>query len=371
MVLFTLAIVSLLSIINICRLQSHIGNALNRTALSISEYSYFYYVSGVYSAASSIKSSAAGDGFSQDKIPDMGDLLGYAAGLLGNDGNDAAQAGSISEAVQKLLESGLSQGLETAESALIAAPITRLMFKENFGAAGEDADAFLRSMGVSDGLDGLDFSLSAFFPAESPCDIWLSVCYRVKIPFLGGLRITVLQNSRTGAWLGGDESRYNLIDGTSGGNNPENTTEASLWKMPAFERGLRFREAFSSSQSFLSEVEGMRGVIGYDAASDTYYNCVSINTFSESYNSGGFNEAAACEHTLRKIKITVSEVSARSEEGARSNIEYTVFIPEDASDAVAAEIRKYLEEKSVPIEEDYPSVNLIFRIVKAGGKANE
>lgn len=375
MVIFTFAIVSMLSIINICRLQSHIGNALNRTALEISQYSYFYYASGLYSAESSVKGSVPGDGLYPEKVLDTKDLVRYAASLLSFGSNDNALSGSLSGSAQKLLGAGISQGMEAVESALIAAPITKLMFQDNLGCSGEEADTFLRSMGIPDGLNGLDFSLSSFFPAEAPCDICLAVCYRVRIPFFGGVSVTVLQRSETGAWLGGDESKYNLFDAANNGGKSGNISGTSIWKMTAFERGLRFKEIFSNSHPSSSDVEGMRGVICYDAAARTYYNCVSINTFSESYNSGGntggFNEAAACEHTLRKVKVTAAEVFEHSEEGISSSIEYTVFIPEDAADAVAARIREYLEGKSASIEKEYPSVNLVFRIEKAGGKANE
>jgi len=375
MVIFTFAIVSLLSIINICRLQSHIGNALNRTALEISQYSYFYHASGLYSAASSMKGSVLGNGNSPEDMPDAADLVRYAASLLSFDGNDNASPGSLSGSVQRLLGAGISQGMEAVESALIAAPITKLMFQDHLGCFGEGTDAFLKSMGIPDGLNGLDFSLSAFFPAQAPCDICLAVCYRVKIPFFGGISVTVLQRSETGAWLGGDESKYNLFDAANNSDSSDNISGTSIWKMSAFERGLWFRETFSDFHPSSSDIEGMRGVICYDATARTYYNCVSINTFSESYNSGGitggFNEAAACEHTLRKVKVTAAEVSRHTADGISSNVEYTVYIPEDATDAVTARIREYLEGKSVSIEKEYPSVNLVFRIEKAGGKANE
>jgi len=75
-------------------------------------------------------------------------------------------------------------------------------------------------------------------------------------------------------------------------------------------------------------------VIGYDPSTCTYHNCVSINTFSESYNDDGFQAAKACEHSIRKLRLTISELGDRLDEGERAYVSYTVIIPEDASDEV-------------------------------------
>jgi hypothetical protein len=370
MLAFILALVSLLWIINVCRLRSRVGNALNRTVLELSQYSYFYYASGLYSAISSLKGATVTGDSSPADVPDARELIRYAALLHGMDGDDETPSYTVSDPLRMLGAAVLGESIETAGSALVAAPVAKAMFGARLCTAENDADAYLKSMGVADGLDGLDFGLSSFFPAEAPRDICLAVLYEVKVPFLPVLSVSILQYSQTGAWLGGDET----VSGPGGfaghSVDREIMPGTSIWKLPAFKRGLVFREDFLRSRPASPDPGDMRGVIAYDAGSDTYYNCVSINTFSESYNTEGFNEAAACEHALRKVKLTAGEVAGRAGTGAMPVIEYTVFIPEDAPDAVADAVRSYLEDKAAMIANDHAPVSLVIKIVKAGGNAN-
>ena len=382
LVLFIFAMVSVLSVINICRLQRRIGNALNRTALDISRYSYFYYVTGGYDAARNVKSAAAAtlhgladrdsDGTALATLAELTNAL-FGGDPDGSeeayDGSGNASYGSAEDQISLLL-SLLSESIADRISGLAAGHFVRAVFHCNLGLPDTETDKYLRSHGVVGGWNGLSFDKSRLFPDRSPRDIDLEVSYKVKIPFLAGLSLPVTQRAVTGAWLGGDrtigtgEGEYTLEDYYNG-----NCTE-SIWKLPAFDRGKLFKEVYTREYRDLGVVEGMRSVIGYDPSTGTYHNCVSINTFSESYNDDGFQAAKACEHSIRKLRLTISELGDRLDEGERAYVSYTVIIPEDASDEVHDSIDRYLTKKIGEFQGKYPFVEISFRIVRSGGNAN-
>ena len=379
--LFVFAMVSILSLINICRLQRRIGHALNCAALDISRYSYFFYVTGGYDAISTVRKTADDliDGIGHSDNPGIGSkaLAELAKVLLADDQGtteaDFTWGGDTTDVSNEdpisLLLSTLSERVEDNVSGLIAGSIVRALFRCELGLPDTAADRYLRSHGVIGGWGGLDFEISRLWSERSPCDISLAVRYRIRIPFLPGMTIPFVQRAVTGAWLGGDMtagadgSSYSIDDYYNGGGI------GSIWKLSAFDRGKVFREEFSKNYPNSDAIEGMHGVIGYDPAANTYYNCVSINTFSESYNDEGFQAAKACEHTVRRLKLTVSELAERLHEGSRAFVEYTVFIPEDASGEVRDEICRYLAAKGEQLQERYPIVDITFRIERAGGNA--
>lgn len=383
MVLFIFALVSILSAINICRLQRRIGQALNSTALDISRYSYFYYVTGGYDATRYVMGTTSEllQGLGEKESPGVElKTLAELTDVLFGESPGAAEANytgsentynNCSEDPISLLLSLLSEGIESHVSGLVAEPIVKAAFHSNLSLSDTETDEYLKSHGVVGGWSGLDFEMSRLYPEESPCDVSLAVSYSIRIPFVRGVSLPVVQRAVTGSWLGGDRTvitgngSFSLEDYYNG------SYSNSIWRLSAFDRGRLFREVFSQKYSSFDAIDGMHGVIGYDPISNTYLNCVSINTFSESYNSDGFQAAKACEHTIRKLKLTISEVMDRLHEGDRASVAYTVIIPEDARDEVYNGIYQYLAIKGGEFHSRYPSVDISFEIVKAGGNANK
>lgn len=377
LVTFFITIISILSIICICRVQYRIGRVLREAALDVSRYSYFYYAVGGYSSVHSVKRAADGSS-SHRGVLDLGDtdieLLTELTKVLFSEDDesheDAGRGGLYTEedSVDVIIQL-LSECTDKLSSSLIAGPIAKSVFHVKLGMSNSDTDRYLKSNGVVNGWKGLDFGLSELFSSESPRDVKLCVRYKIRIPLLGGISLSVTQNAITRAWLGGDRTVAGNSFGSSDDNELEDKGLNSIWRMSAFDRGLLFKEIFSNQYPPSNSISDMRGVIGYNPAENRYYNCVSINTFSESYNRNGFQAATACEHTVRKLRITISEVQGRLSDDEQAVISYTVIIPEDANDTVSREIEHYLIRRIDEFNAQNTSLDIYFKIVRAGGNA--
>jgi hypothetical protein len=210
------------------------------------------------------------------------------------------------------------------------------------------------------------------FPPDAPDEIRLTLRYEIILPFTGGVTLSVVSRTVTGAWLGGDETVTRLADPGGESETPEIPSDGSLWKMSEFARGRLFREIYAESYADSVLVEDMQGVIGYDAATNTYFNCVSIDIFSPSYNRSGFSPSEACDNTLRKVKKTLQSVrNAQSGKQQEAAIQYTVIIPEDAPDEVYAALLSYLDRKASEQTASESQIRISYHVVRDGGNAND
>jgi hypothetical protein len=73
---------------------------------------------------------------------------------------------------------------------------------------------------------------------------------------------------------------------------------------------------------------------------------------------------------MRKVKNTLESVKKSSPDAA-SSIEYTVFVPEDASDKIVSDLMKYLDRKAESMGTSEPPISITFTIIKAGGNAGD
>ncbi len=279
MTTFLMFVVSVLFLINVCRLQLRVSVALNQTALQVSESSYLNKLTGF-----DMQFSAPMD------IDDI--------------------------------------------------------FADNLASLGIDIERYT-----------FDLNRLELYPEALAADIILKVYYNVSVPFLPLLNFGLTQHASTGAWLEGDCHRG------EGGDDSNEESDESIWSMTVFDRGIRFKEIMQEYYSGLGWLTDQRGVIAYDSSTNTYYNCVSINTFSVGYNSGGFNPSKAAKHTLEKLDITKKSVEKLSAlDGGQAAIEYVVILPEDAPHNVVSELQNYFDS----VEEQ-----VVFTLVQKGGNANE
>lgn len=439
LVLFTSVMIMLLSIINICRVQAAIGNAINLSTIEMSQYSYFYEVTGLYSFDRNMQAIAG------DASTEIGEIVLEAdstiAGveniftLVGNSGEVAAgttlssegisdsfdslknnyQSGSAEinnitssidslngkfeniiknpmDFVKGLAAMGVSGGMSAAKSHLIAAPMARALSIQHLGNGElsdnkkEDADLYLRSLGVKNGLDGLNFNLSTLFASDSPTDINIIVVYEVKfisLPFLGDFHITFAQSASTKGWLGGDETKVpppekeEVVE-----NTPVTNTTPSIWGANNLVRGTYFRETLKNNNANSGIVSGdVNTMYGYYSDTNTFYKCASIDTFSASYNNDkGFAENIASNTAKKAMGKTLEKVSELSEVKIDDTtytidpekpkyIECLVIIPENASAEVEKELQDYLNtyatKQNVILAKD--NVITSYRLVRAGG----
>lgn len=259
LVLFTFVMVTLLTFINVGRTQAIIQNALNKSAAEISQYTYLYYLSGLYEFDQEVQATlsdpAAG---AEDKLNGMLDSVdGTVSGVeqlfasISKTKSDAetlnieemkadydaalthagtakekfdalmGQVGDIADNplsfVKGLAAMGLSCGINWAKAFIIGSVLSKSICTKYLGAyidssnvsqySEEYADQLLKDRGIEEGLDGLNFAYSSIFYKDTPTDINIVVVYDVKVlPLLGDWTVTFAQSASCCAWLGGDET---------------------------------------------------------------------------------------------------------------------------------------------------------------------
>ncbi|OPZ84412.1 MAG: hypothetical protein BWY74_04208 [Firmicutes bacterium ADurb.Bin419] len=101
-----------------------------------------------------------------------------------------------------------TEGINEITSRYIAAPIAKVLCKKHFtDAQFDDPDAYLKSLGVVDGLDGIDFTNSKLFP-DGENTIEIVAVYKVKVIQLFPIEneFVFYQTAETKGWLLGEDS---------------------------------------------------------------------------------------------------------------------------------------------------------------------
>ena len=237
LVAFIFVIVAIYSLVNFCIVQAKVSYAVDNTAKEMSQYAYFYHVSGARDAENSLKadSQTALSTFNElSKTVNQADYVAgeiesvgvddYLTGVLDGSRTDLddlydqiqSASSSISSAVDnpatfmKSTSALAGEGaLDVAKSRLIAAPMAKGMCKRHFESGGEDANAYLERMGVVNGYDGLNFNLSTLFSDDDSSMIEIVVYYRMSLKeLIPGFdqEVVLSQRAITKGWLGGDDA---------------------------------------------------------------------------------------------------------------------------------------------------------------------
>lgn len=241
---FIFAIITILTMVNICFVQAKMAVAIHSAAKEISQYSYIYSLTGFNESTAELAKGAAGtkkdvsEGIKNvntvfNEIQKIGktakstDITDPDAVMKSWDeisksidnGTSSAQEveKKISEMASdpKQLIIGMakllaSEGLEVAKSKLIAAPISKQLVKKHLKSSkGDNAERFLKNLQVvpaANGsyIDGLDFGDSTLFPYGSN-EIRIVVRYKVRIIPLLPIKkeFSFTQTAVTHGWLGG------------------------------------------------------------------------------------------------------------------------------------------------------------------------
>jgi len=249
---FLFVIFTILSVVNVCRAQMLISNAVDTATKEITQYSYFYEMSGLSKFKADVDGNAEIGAANLNDIISTVDSFATSVGTAydnsqenvtnitnaANEGNldyDAIQktilsvdsdvdniTGSIdsmSAAFGSVADNPLlymksivavagSEFLDRTISHVIAAPLAKAFVTKHFGENAKEADAELERLGVVDGLDGMNFKLSTMFSAEEPDAVHIVVYYKVKIIQLldwATLEVNICKESVGRAWLGGDD----------------------------------------------------------------------------------------------------------------------------------------------------------------------
>lgn len=241
---FMFVIVTILTIVNICIVQTRIGIAIHGVAKEMSHYSYLYSLTGINGSHAAISDASeetkktidgAVDnvntvfteiqnlGKNASEIENPEDVDAFLTQLESSYNNAANAGGALKETITDmasdpkkvafgLLKIGANDGLNKAGSMLAEFLAKALCQKNLVAQKGGDVDAYLSSLGVvpsANGsyLDGLNFSNSSLFKDGSN-EIRINVSYDVKVIALLPIDFTFHfnQTAVTQGWLAGEES---------------------------------------------------------------------------------------------------------------------------------------------------------------------
>lgn len=258
---FMFAVITILSVLQICTLQAKLSIAANTTARELSQYSYLYSLTGLLDSEKSLAEASA------NKQEDAQEIMGNINEIyneienLGQSGKSSVNnikdlSNQWSGSLQKIKEKGsqtaseiealagnpkqlmfglaqvaMSEGFELAKSRYIAPPICRALVQKHLvSEKNGSVEDTLRSLHIVPGasgsyLDGLDFSGSKLFPYGSNL-IVVDIVYKAKvIPLLPiESEFTFHAKSTTYGWLAGDVS-FQSADEVLMNHNPWNDME--------------------------------------------------------------------------------------------------------------------------------------------------
>ena len=240
--IFIMLFVTILYIMRLVFAYEIMQHALNQTAKEFSAYSYYYAVSGLADINGKIQSSTAagvkmfdesitnivnvydtfntlGDGIKEvgSNLSD-GDMKKTIASLKGVKKDYKAfrdSLGTATDTIKSIAEdpvvalksvgSVLLSGGNEATKTFLCGEISRGLMAKYIAEGGYSAaDKRLRQLRIVDGLDGVDFSASKFWSADSQNEIVLVACYTIKpvFPFKIVDELHFVNTVRVRGWSG-------------------------------------------------------------------------------------------------------------------------------------------------------------------------
>jgi len=248
---FLFAIFTILGLVNFCRAQMLVSSAVDTAAKEMSQYAYFYQMSGLQKFEGKLDDNAsvgknnineiigtvdtlyssingAVDQTIQEKtnVENMlaagdADLQTFENAITGIENSAEGVMQGITGVANALKDVGNdpllymrslvaligSEGMEAAKRA-VAVPLARSFVSKHFGEDTDAANAKLESLGIEGGLDSMNFNLSNIFSDDKHQDIEITVIYKVKLLQVFDwvvLEANVSKVASCRAWLGGDD----------------------------------------------------------------------------------------------------------------------------------------------------------------------
>ena len=157
-------------------------------------------------------------------------------------------------------------------SRVITQPICKALMPRYLtnGGSRDDADTLLRKLGVVDGIDGLNFTMSSFLRDQRSVNVVL--VYQIKVNGYGFFVVTLVikQTASTAAWVKG----RSLTDAAN---------DTSKWENPDYlMRGKDFVQDERGADRERGVAPGV-GVDLYDQDTNTFTTVNSMNVYCPTY----------------------------------------------------------------------------------------
>lgn len=359
---FMFAIVTILTIVNVCIVQAKIANAINLTAKELSQYSYLYSLTGFSKSEAElhqagVEGTASIDSILSDvntmyneieKIGETGqetpnnvdDIMNKWDSVVGSAETIEASAGSIESTIMEIAKDpkGLmfgiakmaaSETLELAKSKLIAAPLSKALVQKHLVAEEDGSvESYLKSLGVvpdayGSYLGGLDFSESTLFPYGSN-EITVNVSYDVKVIPLLPLDFTFHfnQTAKTNGWLAGDVSYKGSTEYVE---NETLWTQATVSERVSLIRNMVIRDMQDEGYQ---KVSGMTNVHLYNPTENEF---VTISSMNPLYSAEGEEPMTIDQLDKDDVKQSIENLCGKMWSVTEGETKVTTKVEQDGS----------------------------------------
>lgn len=180
---FMFLITLILAITNICLAQAKIGTMVNGIAKDISSYSYLYSMTGLNSWEQGVSSGgdkARGD---LDQIFSDTTTTYEKIGTIRDNIGDKEFWQSLKNLfIEQAWNAGKSEALNL---------VCREIAKDRMAVSGQDADSYLKALGISAGVRGLDFKNQNFAHREKTTLRLLCLIRSICLSFWSKLGISI------------------------------------------------------------------------------------------------------------------------------------------------------------------------------------
>lgn len=195
---FMFAIVTILTIINICLVQARIGVAINLAAKDISQYTYIYALTGLNEKQKELASNSNKAVITvDDALGEMDNMFDAVRGI-----STLFQEGMHDEELRSSMKSLVLNEIAEGVKSQAAGLAVKALVKDRLSTQEKDCDSFLKRMGIQEGLDGIRFSDSVVC-LNGTDEIKIIAKYKVHVIRLLGndIDIQFMQCAATKAWF--------------------------------------------------------------------------------------------------------------------------------------------------------------------------
>ncbi len=249
--IFTVCILAAFSILSIIRVELEVQDAINQTAIELSQYTY--------AVGKVIPLS--------DTENDATDLSGTLQSIFMDQAREAAAEG-------------------------VGAPLAKSLAKKHFSRT--EWESWLQEQGIEGGYAAFDFSGTSILGDGKTISIVVTYPLQVQTYGLFSKQLTICQTAETLALLPENASLLEALRNQQG-----EETEESIWKSSNFIRGRYFINQLKSENAGQAVASGV-GIDFYDAGNAVYQEAYSINLFSSTYSTCSGDVAELSSYSLNQ-----------------------------------------------------------------------
>lgn len=240
--IFIFVVFTLMWVANLCTAQAKIQIAINSTAKEISSYTYLYGLTGLHDKKSSMyQEGQQAQGNIDDTVDGIANIYNEFSGYTTdkkkiNVDNVKSSYNSIVDSKEQIedvineikkdpaaffISLGKATGVAAADTAVsyVMIPITKYFCEKHLG--GDNANAYLKHLGVVDGLDGVNFKESTYC-AEDSDNINIVAIYKLRVIQFFKIDVTyqIVQTATSHCWF--PDSKINGNDNADTNTDTEN-----------------------------------------------------------------------------------------------------------------------------------------------------